>query len=88
MRAFINSKIACCPIIDRLLHQLKEDNSELINKLWTDIQQKIAAQSQTPSGTPSPAPPSGEQKGLFLHCLILQEIVTCFILLFLKYSNF
>ncbi|KAM8905953.1 spindle and centriole-associated protein 1 isoform 2-T3 [Lycaon pictus] len=48
--------------VDRLLHQLKEDNSELINKLWTDIQQKIAAQSQTPSGTPSPAPPSGEQK--------------------------
>ncbi|XP_037381433.1 spindle and centriole-associated protein 1 isoform X3 [Talpa occidentalis] len=49
---------------DRFLHQLKEDNSELINKLWTDIQQKIAAQSQvtTSPGTPSSASPSGEQK--------------------------
>ncbi|XP_045641128.1 spindle and centriole-associated protein 1 isoform X3 [Ursus americanus] len=48
--------------VDRFLHQLKEDNSELINKLWTDIQQKITTQSHTPPGTPSPAPPSGEQK--------------------------
>ncbi|XP_004414857.1 PREDICTED: spindle and centriole-associated protein 1 [Odobenus rosmarus divergens] len=48
--------------VDRFLHQLKEDNSELINKLWTDIQQKITTQSQTPPGTPSPAAPSGEQK--------------------------
>lgn len=49
---------------DRFLHQLKEDNSELINKLWTDIQQKIATQPQvtSPSGTSSPAPPLGEQK--------------------------
>ncbi|XP_007516385.2 spindle and centriole-associated protein 1 isoform X3 [Erinaceus europaeus] len=50
---------------DRFLHQLKEDNSELINKLWTDVQQKIATQSQItiPSGTPSSsASPSGEQK--------------------------
>ncbi|KAM5276589.1 spindle and centriole-associated protein 1 isoform 1-T4 [Hipposideros larvatus] len=49
---------------DRFLHQLKEDNSELINKLWTDIQQKIATQPQitSPPGTSSPAPPSGEQK--------------------------
>ncbi|KAL1787742.1 hypothetical protein HispidOSU_008355 [Sigmodon hispidus] len=37
---------------DRFLHQLKEENSELINQLWTDIQQKIATQSQrTPPGT-------------------------------------
>ncbi|XP_055481116.1 spindle and centriole-associated protein 1 isoform X1 [Psammomys obesus] len=36
----------------RFLHQLKEENSELINQLWTDIQQKIATQSQrTPPGT-------------------------------------
>nr|XP_035963059.1 spindle and centriole-associated protein 1 isoform X1 [Halichoerus grypus] len=48
--------------VDRFLHQLKEDNYELINKLWTDIQQKITTQSQTPPGTPSPAAPSGEQK--------------------------
>ncbi|XP_032708114.1 spindle and centriole-associated protein 1 isoform X1 [Lontra canadensis] len=47
--------------VDRFLHQLKEDNSELINKLWTDIQQKITTQSQNPPGTPPPAPPSGEQ---------------------------
>ncbi|XP_004436631.1 PREDICTED: spindle and centriole-associated protein 1 isoform X2 [Ceratotherium simum simum] len=49
---------------DRFLHQLKEDNSELINKLWADIQQKITTQSQitTPPGTPSSAPPLGEQK--------------------------
>ncbi|XP_045142119.1 spindle and centriole-associated protein 1 isoform X3 [Echinops telfairi] len=37
---------------DRFLHQLKEENSELINQLWTDIQQKIATQSQR---TPPPA---------------------------------
>ncbi|XP_048202583.1 spindle and centriole-associated protein 1 isoform X2 [Perognathus longimembris pacificus] len=39
---------------ERFLHQLKEENSELINKLWTDIQQKLATQSQvtTSSGTP------------------------------------
>uniref|UniRef100_A0A4W2HU60 Spindle and centriole-associated protein 1 n=1 Tax=Bos indicus x Bos taurus TaxID=30522 RepID=A0A4W2HU60_BOBOX len=46
------------------LHQIKEENSELINKLWTDIQQKVATQSQmtASSGTPSSASPSGEQK--------------------------
>ncbi|KAF4020758.1 hypothetical protein G4228_012306 [Cervus hanglu yarkandensis] len=49
------------------LHQIKEENSELINKLWTDIQQKVATQSQitTSSGTPSSASPSGEQKDSF-----------------------
>ncbi|KAK1343896.1 hypothetical protein QTO34_014452 [Cnephaeus nilssonii] len=49
---------------DRFLHQLKEDNSELINKLWTDIQQKIATQSQITSslGTPSSTSPSEEKK--------------------------
>ncbi|XP_036707504.1 spindle and centriole-associated protein 1 isoform X4 [Balaenoptera musculus] len=49
---------------DTFLHQIKEDNSELINKLRTDIQQKVATQSQitTSSGTPSSASPSGEQK--------------------------
>uniref|UniRef100_A0A671DLP8 Spindle and centriole-associated protein 1 n=1 Tax=Rhinolophus ferrumequinum TaxID=59479 RepID=A0A671DLP8_RHIFE len=48
---------------DRFLYQLKEDNSELITKLWTDLQQKITTQPQitSPSGTPAPAPPSGEQ---------------------------
>ncbi|XP_047420731.1 spindle and centriole-associated protein 1 isoform X1 [Sciurus carolinensis] len=47
---------------DRFLHQLKEENSELINKLWSDIQQKIATQSQiTPPRTP-PAVLSGEQR--------------------------
>ncbi|XP_029795154.1 spindle and centriole-associated protein 1 [Suricata suricatta] len=50
--------------VERFLHQLKEDNSELIQKLWMDIQQKITTQSQviTPPETPSSAPPSGEQK--------------------------
>ncbi|XP_061049062.1 spindle and centriole-associated protein 1 isoform X1 [Eubalaena glacialis] len=49
---------------DTFLHQIKEDNSELINKLRTDIQQKVATQSQitASSGTPSSASPSGEQK--------------------------
>ncbi|KAL2805095.1 spindle and centriole-associated protein 1 [Daubentonia madagascariensis] len=48
---------------DRFLHQLKEENSELISKLWTDIQQKIATQSQTtPPGTPSSVLSSGEQR--------------------------
>ncbi|XP_074260465.1 spindle and centriole-associated protein 1 isoform X3 [Saimiri boliviensis] len=48
---------------DRFLQQLTEENSELINKLWTDIQQKIATQSQiTPPGTPSSALSSGEQR--------------------------
>ncbi|XP_016055711.1 PREDICTED: spindle and centriole-associated protein 1 isoform X2 [Miniopterus natalensis] len=48
---------------EKFLHQLKEDNSELINKLWTDIQQKIATQSQiSPSGTPSSSSPSEEKK--------------------------
>ncbi|XP_045439942.1 spindle and centriole-associated protein 1 isoform X3 [Pipistrellus kuhlii] len=49
---------------DRFLHQLKEDNSELINKLWTDIQQKIATQSQITSTlrTPSSASPSEEKQ--------------------------
>ncbi|KAM9583262.1 spindle and centriole-associated protein 1 isoform 1-T1 [Trichechus inunguis] len=42
---------------DRFLHQLKEENSELINKLWTDIQQKTATQSSGPplSATPPAA---------------------------------
>ncbi|XP_059777107.1 spindle and centriole-associated protein 1 isoform X2 [Balaenoptera ricei] len=50
--------------VDTFLHQIKEDNSELINKLRTDIQQKVATQSQitTSSGTPSSPSPSGEQK--------------------------
>ncbi|KAM8770831.1 spindle and centriole-associated protein 1 isoform 2-T2 [Rhynchonycteris naso] len=45
---------------ERFLQQLKEDNSELINKLWTDSQQKIATQSQitSPPGTPSSTSPS------------------------------
>ncbi|XP_055965251.1 spindle and centriole-associated protein 1 isoform X2 [Sorex fumeus] len=48
---------------DRFLHQLKEDNSELINKMLTDIQEKISAQSQTtPPATPPTASLSGEQK--------------------------
>ncbi|XP_036205857.1 spindle and centriole-associated protein 1 isoform X2 [Myotis myotis] len=49
---------------DRFLHQLKEDNSEIISKLWTDIQQKIATQSQitSPLGTPSSTSPSEEKK--------------------------
>ncbi|XP_029426212.1 spindle and centriole-associated protein 1 isoform X3 [Nannospalax galili] len=48
---------------ERFLHQLKEENSELINQLWTNIQQKIATQSQvTPPGTPSLTPSSEEQK--------------------------
>uniref|UniRef100_A0A8C6E6K8 Spindle and centriole-associated protein 1 n=1 Tax=Moschus moschiferus TaxID=68415 RepID=A0A8C6E6K8_MOSMO len=52
------------PSSEQFLHQIKEENSELINKLWTDIQQKVATQSQvtTSSGTPSSASPSGEQK--------------------------
>ncbi|XP_068402843.1 spindle and centriole-associated protein 1 isoform X4 [Eschrichtius robustus] len=51
-------------LLHLFLHQIKEDNSELINKLRTDIQQKVATQSQitTSSGTPSSASPSGEQK--------------------------
>ncbi|XP_008561640.1 PREDICTED: spindle and centriole-associated protein 1-like, partial [Galeopterus variegatus] len=45
------------------LQQLKEENSELISKLWTDMQQKIATQSQiTPPETPSSALSSGEQR--------------------------
>ncbi|XP_054536878.1 spindle and centriole-associated protein 1 isoform X4 [Pan troglodytes] len=48
---------------DRFLQQLTEENSELISKLWTDIQQKIATESQiTPPGTPSSALSSGEQR--------------------------
>ncbi|KAL6038571.1 hypothetical protein STEG23_023230, partial [Scotinomys teguina] len=48
---------------ERFLHQLKEENSELINQLWTDIQQKLATQSQgTPPATPSPVPSAEEQK--------------------------
>ncbi|XP_032154937.1 spindle and centriole-associated protein 1 isoform X2 [Sapajus apella] len=48
---------------DRFLQQLTEENSELINKLWTDIQQKMATQSQiTPPGTPSSALSLGEQR--------------------------
>ncbi|XP_048659253.1 spindle and centriole-associated protein 1 isoform X4 [Marmota marmota marmota] len=48
---------------DRFLHQLTEENSELISKLWTNIQQKIATQSKitTPPRTPS-AVSSGEQR--------------------------
>uniref|UniRef100_A0A0G2JX08 Spindle and centriole-associated protein 1 n=1 Tax=Rattus norvegicus TaxID=10116 RepID=A0A0G2JX08_RAT len=49
---------------ERFLHQLKEENSELINQLWTDIQQKIAAQSQrTPPGSPSSELSAEDQKG-------------------------
>ncbi|XP_058151822.1 spindle and centriole-associated protein 1 isoform X2 [Dasypus novemcinctus] len=49
---------------DKFLHQLKEENSEVINKLWTDIQQKIATQSKiiAPPRTPSCTTPSGEQR--------------------------
>lgn len=48
---------------ERFLHQLKEENSELINQLWTDIQQKLATQSQgTPLGTPSLVLSAEEQK--------------------------
>ncbi|XP_008053661.1 spindle and centriole-associated protein 1 [Carlito syrichta] len=48
---------------DRFLHQLKEENSELISKLWTDIQQKIAAESQiTLPGSPSSALSSEEHR--------------------------
>ncbi|XP_059132850.1 spindle and centriole-associated protein 1 [Peromyscus eremicus] len=48
---------------ERFLHQLKEENSELINQLWTDIQQKLATQSQgTPPGTPSLVLSAEEQK--------------------------
>ncbi|XP_045396221.1 spindle and centriole-associated protein 1 isoform X2 [Lemur catta] len=48
---------------DRFLHELKEENSELISQLWTDIQQKMATQSQTtPVGTPSSVLSSGEQR--------------------------
>lgn len=90
MIALINSNIACCLIINRFLHQLKEDNSELINKLWTEMQQKMATQSQitTPPRAPSPAPPSGEQKGLFSCCIISHRVVACFIMFFLKHSKF
>lgn len=68
------------PVIYRFLHQIKEENSELINKLWTDIQQKVATQSQitTSSGTPSSASPSGEQKGLIPHCIISPRVVAYF----------
>lgn len=84
------SNIACRPIIYRFLYQLKEDNSELINKLWTDLQQKITTQPQitSPSGTPAPAPLSGEQKGLSLHCIISYKVVACFIMVVLEHSNF
>ncbi|XP_028608270.1 spindle and centriole-associated protein 1 [Grammomys surdaster] len=48
---------------ERFLHQLKEENSELINQLWTDIQQKIATQSQrTPPGSPSSELSTEDQK--------------------------
>lgn len=90
MVAFINSNVAACPVIYRFLHQLKEDNAELINKLWTDIQQKITTQSQvtTPPETLSSAPPAGEQKGLLPHYLLFHRIVTRFSVFFLKHSNF
>ena len=90
MTAFINSNVACCLIIYRFLHQLKEDNSDLIKKLWTDIQQKITTQSQvtTLPETPSSAPPSGEQNGLLPHCLTSPRTVTCFSMFFFKHSNF
>ncbi|XP_076974473.1 spindle and centriole-associated protein 1 isoform X2 [Tamandua tetradactyla] len=54
----------CQLTTDKFLQQLKEENSELINRLWTDIHQKIATQSQiaTPSGTPSCTTPSEEQR--------------------------
>ncbi|XP_020033796.2 spindle and centriole-associated protein 1 isoform X2 [Castor canadensis] len=44
---------------DKFLHQLKEENSELISKLWADIQQKISTQSQIMSPE---TPSSGEQR--------------------------
>ena len=90
MIVLINSNIACCPIIYRFLHQIKEDNSELINKLRTDIQQKVATQSQitTSSGTPSSPSPSGEQKGLVPDCISSPRVVAYFIMFFLKHSNF
>ncbi|XP_031219821.1 spindle and centriole-associated protein 1 isoform X2 [Mastomys coucha] len=48
---------------ERFLHQLKEENSELINQLWTDIQQKIATQSQrTPPRSPSSERSAEDQK--------------------------
>ncbi|XP_023573429.1 spindle and centriole-associated protein 1 isoform X2 [Octodon degus] len=49
---------------DRFLHQLKEDNSELINQLWTDIQQKLATQPEpaTSPGTPPSALVPEEQR--------------------------
>ncbi|KAK2509623.1 hypothetical protein MC885_015703 [Smutsia gigantea] len=48
---------------DRFL-QLKEDSPELINKLWTDTQQKRATQSPvtTPPRTLSSTPSPGKQK--------------------------
>ncbi|XP_040836407.1 spindle and centriole-associated protein 1 isoform X1 [Ochotona curzoniae] len=51
---------------ERFLHQLKEENSELINKLWNDVQQKLAAQSHmvTPPGTPSSALSSNQRAAL------------------------
>nr|XP_012642970.1 spindle and centriole-associated protein 1 isoform X3 [Microcebus murinus] len=48
---------------DRFLHEIKEENSELISQLWTDIQQKMATQSQmTPPETPSSVLSSVEQR--------------------------
>lgn len=59
-----DSTYSNCPMLYRFLHQLKEENSELINQLWTDIQQKIATQSQrAPPGTPSSVLSAQEQKG-------------------------
>ncbi|XP_027621456.1 spindle and centriole-associated protein 1 isoform X3 [Tupaia chinensis] len=54
----------CNANTDRFLHQLKEENSELISKLWADIQQKLATQSQiaTPPRTPPSTLPTGEQR--------------------------
>ncbi|XP_023373622.1 spindle and centriole-associated protein 1 isoform X2 [Otolemur garnettii] len=62
---------------DRFLHQLKEENSELISKLWTDIQEKIATQSQTtPPGTPSSALPSEQQRAALNATDVVKRIQT------------
>ncbi|XP_052014195.1 spindle and centriole-associated protein 1 isoform X2 [Apodemus sylvaticus] len=49
---------------ERFLHQLKEENSELINQLWTDIQQKIATQSQRTPDSPSSELSAEDQKAV------------------------
>ncbi|XP_053421092.1 spindle and centriole-associated protein 1 isoform X2 [Nycticebus coucang] len=62
---------------DRFLHQLKEENSELISKLWTEIQEKIATQSQTtPPGTPSSALLSEQQRAALNATDVVKRIQT------------